>query len=139
WLGDGHPQREYLAVAPLQTPAGLVLGLGVTEVKESKESFTLAAFSLPPNAPVTLVVDGQSLATVVTHAQGHLHGIFTTQPTGEQLPLPEELRPVASWHRLELRSTAGELLASGEFSQIARPGTATAPGQVRRWLGRPPR
>lgn len=139
WDGGGHPQREYLAVAPLASSEGVVMGLGVAEIKESKQTLKLAAFFLPATAPVTVVVDEQELGTVQTQANGYIHVVFSTQPEDDQLPLPEASLPVSSWQKLELRDASGEVLLSGEFMPTARPGTATAPGQVRRYLGRPHR
>lgn len=136
WDGGDHPQQEYLAVAPLASPEGVVLGLGVAEIEESKQSLKLAAFFLPPSAPITVVVDDQVLSTGQTQANGYLRMIFSTQPEDDQLPIPDALLPVSAWQKLELRNTAGETLVSGEFISVPRPGPATAPGQVRRYLGR---
>ncbi|MGC8915825.1 MAG: DUF5666 domain-containing protein [Thermoanaerobaculum sp.] len=139
WDGDGHPQREYLAVAPLATPQGVVLGLAVAEIKEGKQTLKVAAFFLPVSAPVTVLADGQVLGTVQTQANGFLHVIFSTQPEDDQLPLPEASLPVSSWQKLELKDGEGNTLVSGEFASVPHPGTATAPGQVRRRLGKPGR
>lgn len=139
WDGNGHPQREYLAVAPLASSEGVVLGLGVAEIKESKQTLKLAVFFLPPLAPVTVVIDDQVLGTVQTQANGYIHVIFSTQPEDQQLPLPEAALPVSSWQKLELRDASGVVLVSGEFAPVQHPGTATAPGQIRRYLGRPRR
>lgn len=139
WDGGTHPQREYLAVAPLVSSESVVLGLGVAEIKESKQTLKLAAFFLPASVPVTVVVDDQVLGTVQTQANGYIHATFSTQPEDAQLPLPEAALPVSSWQKLELRDVSGVVLVSGEFVAAPRPGTITAPGQVRRYLGRPRR
>ncbi len=139
WDGDGHPQREYLAVAPLISSQRVVLGLGVAEIKEGKQTLKLAAFFLPALVPVTVVVDDQVVGTVPTQANGYIHATFSTQPEEGQLPLPFAALPVSSWQKLELRDASGAVLAAGEFAAVLHPGTVTAPGQVRRYLGRPRR
>jgi len=139
WDGSPFPSREYLAVAPLLSPAGVVIGLGVAEIEQAEQRLKVAAFALPANAPITVVADGLTLGTVTSNAAGAIHVVFSTAPEDDQLPLPEEALPVSSWLHLELQDAQGQTLAAGDFATVPRPGTVTAPGQVRRHLGKPHR
>jgi len=137
WDGDGSAAREYLAVAPLAGGNGVILGLGVAEIKQGEQQLKVTAFLLPPLVPVTVVADQVVLGTLQTQANGLLHGEFSTSPEGHDVPLPGDALPVSGWQTLELRAADGSLLASGSFQSLPHPGTPTAPGQVRRNLGKP--
>ena len=139
WDGDKFPNREYLAVALLVSPEGLVLGLGVAEIKEHEQKLKLAAFGLPPNASISVMADEYLLGTVSSNASGSVHATFSTNPEDAELPLPEQALPVSGWLRLTLLDGQERTLAAGDFVPVPRPGTVTAPGQVRRHLGKPHR
>ncbi len=137
WDGDWFAGGQYLAVAPLANRERVVVGLGVAEVKENEQKLKVVAFLSPQVAEVRVLVDGLELGTLTTLPNGMLHVTFSTRPDEEDLPLPEDALPVSGWQEVTLQTLEGEVLASGSLLAAPLPGTATAPGQVRRHLGKP--
>jgi len=132
----GQPSLDYLAVAMLRNDDGHPAGLASAWSKDGVERLDLFAGRFAPSAEVRVVVDTIEAGTAVASATGHVRVVFSTSPGPDELPLPEELRPVSGLVHVELLAADGAVLAAGDLRPVAGMTPGIGGGPVRPKLGR---
>ena len=81
------------------------------------ENLMVAAHSLVPETPYSIVVDGHNLGSFDTSPDGGLWVDFASDPIyPDQVPLPSVVRPVSAIDAVEIRDAQGLTLAAGSFA-----------------------
>ena len=89
-------------------------GSATMSVSSSEQSFEVQVGKLP-TATYTLVVDGNSITTFTTGNGGGAQVRFSTNPHGQELPLPSVLNPVSNIRLVEIKASSGAVVLTGSF------------------------
>jgi hypothetical protein len=135
WHHHDHPETESAYVAVLVNGEGTTIGAAVADDKGAEQRVDVYAADLPPSTSLRLLIDSQLLAEVLTDPRGRLRAIFTTEPDGQEQVLPPEFVPVTALLLIELRTEDDTVLATGQFQQVAKPGSSPGHSSPRRHLG----
>jgi subtilisin family serine protease len=82
-------------------------------VSSSREELEIEARELNPFTQYTIFVDGKSIGAFQTDDDGRMKLEFSTDP--DDIPLPQEIRPLVNIRRVEIRATSGQAVLTADL------------------------